>query len=577
MIIWKQGIWVADLPFSAKEELKAAGFVFHGSPGDCRRRDCPACAAAVFKHWWTNSAKVVRKMDGALLDSGAERILQEHDQVVEASHASAADIEIPAPPGLNYYPFQKAGIAYIRDAPWPRRVLLSDEMGLGKTCQAIGYMNLEGIGTAVVVCPANLRINWLRELERWLVEPRNIHVVDSNDLPKPDAEIVIINYDRLINPEMHEALMGWVWDLLICDESHAVKTPDAKRTVAVLGRPANKKKQQEALEGLIHRARCFLPLTGTPLLNRPIELWTLVHALDPETFNDRMQFGKRYCAGHKRKIGWNKKTQQPLMAWDFHGASNLEELQDKLRGRCMVRRLKADVLPELPPKRREIIVLDPKTARKELAEQLGLWNKVHGHTFAKLQTELQLAAQDVDDKDAYAAVVARLDAHLEIAFEEMSETRKLVAVAKIPAVIDHLHTLLDVYEIPKVVCWVHHHEVVDELMEHFGKLAVNIDGRVTPKDRQIAVDVFQKDREILLMVGGIRAAGEGITLTAASHEVFAETDWTPARNVQAEDRCHRIGQQNSVLIQYLVFDRSLDAMIAKMQIYKQAIADRVLN
>lgn len=572
MITFKGGVWIADLPFAAKDELKAAGWRFHGSPAECRRKGCRACQAQVFKRWWTDSAVLVRKLPSALLDPAAARALEAHEDTVEASAAEYAELEVPAPPGLSYLPFQVAGIAYVKAAPRPRRVCLGDEMGLGKTVQAIGYMNLDEIATALVVCPASLRINWKRELERWLVQSRNIHIVDSNDPPPPDAEVVIVNYERLIRPVIHDALMSWWWEVLIADEAHYLKSPKAKRTVAVLGRDGNKKKKQEPKEGLIHRASTFLPLTGTAMLNRPIELWTLVHTLDPEGFPVKHGFGIRYCAGHKKRVGWNKAKQEPIMAWDFNGASNLEELQDKMRGRCLVRRLKVDVLPELPPKRHEIIVLDPKGAQAVLKHQLNLWSD-RGGPF------LEFEMQKAPDRAEYEAAVARLEAELEIAFEEMSEARHKVALAKIPMVIEHVKNLLDNHGIPKLVVFAHHHDMLDAVATSAADppAVVQIDGRCSTKIRQEAVDAFQEDPEVRLMVAGIRAAGEGLTLTAASHEVFAELDWTPARNQQAEDRCHRIGQVNSVLIQHLVIDGSIDAMIAKLLIHKQWIADQVLD
>jgi SWI/SNF-related matrix-associated actin-dependent regulator 1 of chromatin subfamily A len=585
MITFKSGIWIADLPFAAKDELKAAGFEFHGDPLECKRQGCRACrAGGVYKKWWSDSAEVVRKINSAVIDPAAANALAEHDEVVEASSAEDAPIDVPAPPGLEYYPFQLAGIAYIQRAPAPRRVLLGDDMGLGKTIQAIGYMNLTEVLTAVVVCPANLRINWKRELETWLTESRNIYIVDSDDPPPPSAEVVIVNYERLIRPPIFDALMGWCWELLICDEAHALKTPTAKRTIAVLGQEGNKRKKIEAKQGLIHRASCFLPITGTAMLSRPIELWTLLHALDPEGYPDKHKYGRRYCAGHQKRIGWNKLGGEkgpdgrpkgaPKMAWDFKGASNLEELQDKLRGRCMVRRLKSEVLPELPPKRHEIIVLDPRHASVALKAQTKMWMEQGS---AELHMALSVIhGEGIEHRDDYEDIVARLDAELEIAFEKMSAERKRVAVAKIPLVLDHLKNLLDNHEVPKLIVFAHHHEVIDALMGEIDS-AVCIDGRVSPEDRQDAVDLFQGDASCRVLIAGIRAGGEGITLTASSHLVFAELDWTPARNTQAEDRSHRIGQKDSVLIQHLVFDQSIDAMIAKLLIRKQKIIKKTLD
>ncbi|MBT8428300.1 MAG: DEAD/DEAH box helicase [Gammaproteobacteria bacterium] len=567
-------IWIADLPYSAKDELKAAGWTYHGLPSDCRRRDCRACSAQIHKRWWTDSAPAVRQMNSCLLDSLAARAMRGHAETVEASATGdCADIDIPAPPGLEYLPFQKAAVAYIRDAPRPKRVMLGDEPGLGKTVEAIGWLNFQEASTALVVCPANLRINWQRELERWLVLPRQIYLVDSNKEPPPDAEIVIVNYDRLARGRVHESLMGWWWEVLICDEAHSLKTPDAKRTVAVLGHTGNKKKKLPPRYGLIHRCKTFLPLTGTAMLNRPIEIWTLAHALDPLGFQDKHAFAKRFCGGKQKRIGWDREKRAPKMAWDYSGASNLAELQDRLRGRCMVRRMKRDVLHELPPKRYEILVLDPRGSHGAIARQLAAWRARPG---AARMEAAERAAQG-KDRARYEAAVAELEAELEVAFDELSAERQRVAMAKTPHVVDHVKGLLDAHAIPKLVVFAHHHAVIDALAEAFAGQAVTLDGRTEPDARQSAVDRFQAPDGPRLFIGGIRAAGEGITLTASSHVVFAELDWTPARNEQAADRCHRIGQRNMVLIQQLVFDQSLDALIAKTLVSKSKIAEQVLD
>jgi SWI/SNF-related matrix-associated actin-dependent regulator 1 of chromatin subfamily A len=567
MIVYRAGIWIADLPFAAKDDLKAAGFVFHGT--ECKRKPCPACAAAVFKKWWTDSAVVAARLP-ELLDPGARAALEAHREVIETSHAQDAELDIPAPPGLDYLPFQRAGIRYILDAPGG--VLLGDEMGLGKTIQAIGYLQLEDVFTAVVVCPANLKINWVRELERWLVEPRNIHMVEKAEPPPANAEIVVVNYRRLLDRDVIEGLMAWSWDVLICDEAHNLKNPRAKQTRAVLGAPGNKRKKVEPTPGLINRCGRFLALTGTALLNRPIELWTLISALDPGGWPSKHQYGIRYCAGHQKRVGYDREKGQPRMAWDFNGASNLDELQDKLRGKCLVRRLKRDVLPELPAKRHEIISLNTRGVSALLKRQTKLWLDQGS---ARMHADLAMVLADDMDREAYEEAVARLDAELEIAFDKMSEERRLVAVAKIPAVIEHIQNLFENHDLRKLVVFAHHHEVIDALSEAFGD-SVWIDGRVSPADRQDAVDIFQST-PCKMLIGGIRAAGEGITLTASSNVVFAELDWTPARNQQAEDRCHRIGQRDMVLIQHLVFDGSIDAMIAKLLVHKMRIADQVLD
>lgn len=566
VITYQRGVWVAKLPYAAKDQLKSAGFRYHGLVTECRRQGCRGCAAQVLKAWWTDSATVVRQMPAALLDGTAARALKEHDRTVGASRALDAEIEVPAPEGLDYLPFQRGAIKYICRAPKPRRVLLGDDMGVGKSIETIGYLNLSRAETVLVVCPASLKINWQRELERWLVEPRQIWIVDSDREVPTDAEIVIVNYERLIRDAVLQQLMGWFWDVLICDEAHALKSPKAKRTQAVLG--AGKRQK-----GLLHRCGTFLALTGTAMLNRPIELWTLLTALDPQGFPDKHQFGIRYCAGQQKRIGWDREKHEPKMAWDFSGASNLAELQDKMRGRCLVRRTKAEVLPELPPKRHELIVLDPARARAPLAAQQALWQARGGD---RLVQALEGAWQR-RDRAEWEAQVAELVAELEVAFGELSAERAKIAAAKVPLVVEHVRGVLEHHEVPKLVVFGHHHEALDKICDGLDVPQVRIDGRTALSARQEAVDRFQGDDSVRVMVAGIRAAGEGLTLTAANHVVFSELDWTPARNAQAEDRLHRIGQKNMVLVQQLVFDGSLDALVAKVLVHKMQVAEQVLG
>jgi SWI/SNF-related matrix-associated actin-dependent regulator 1 of chromatin subfamily A len=186
----------------------------------------------------------------------------------------------------------------------------------------------------LIICPASLRINWLRESKKWLVRNMSAVIVTGSSWPT-GIEINIINYDILTR---HTAnLLSEEWDLVICDESHYLKNPAARRTIAVVGKDA--KKGEEAVPGI--KARRRLMLTGTPIPNRPIEGWPLFHWLAPDEFRSFFGYAKQFCAAHNTGYGW-----------DFSGSSNLGALQDKLRSTIMIRRLKADVLKELPAKRR---------------------------------------------------------------------------------------------------------------------------------------------------------------------------------------------------------------------------------
>lgn len=464
---------------------------------------------------------------------------------LEASRATDADVNIPVPnrtgrngKPLAYLPYQKAGIAYAMARP---HCLIGDEMGLGKTIQGIGISNADPtVKKVLVIAPATPKINWRNEWRLWDVKSLSVGIADAKT-GIPNTDVVVINFDIVM--KFHQELTARTWDLLIIDECHKVKNPDAQRTQHILGHPASKKKDKATgkmvpvppIPEVKARRRVFL--TGTPILNRPVELWTLIHSLDPEGLGKNFfKYALRYCGATQTKYGW-----------DFKGSSNLDELQDYLRSKFMVRRLKADVLKDLPPKTRQVVLVEPDAKTRGFIEK----EKIE---YEKLAVEKKQGLQ----------------------LGEISALRKEIAVRKVPFVIDHLNDLLETKD--KVIVFAHHKEVVDKLMDEFGSAAVKVDGRVIkPEERQAAVDRFQSDPTCKIFVGSILAAGVAITLTAADVVVFAELDWVPGNMCQAEDRAHRIGQLNPVLIQMILFEDSLDANMVSGLIEKQEVIDKALD
>lgn len=485
-------------------------------------------------------------------------------QRLEMSEAHDSDREIPVPEGLSYLPYQRAGISYALDTPG---TLIADEMGLGKTIQAIGVMNADSsIMRALVVCPATLKLNWKNEIRRWLVRPCSIEIAEGKNWPSHfgaaddgELEITIINYDILTNhsPSIH----GREWDLIVADEAHYLKNSKAQRTKVMFGGGRGKARIEPV------KSKRFIALSGTPILNRPVEIWTVVHHLAPHEFPNYYQFAKRFCGGQQGFGG----------SLDVSGASNLDELQTKLRRSCMVRRQKKDVLKELPPKIYQLIEMPPSDQiRRVLDRERQQW-ELREDSVRALETRRERAKASGDDADYKAATQALREA-TSVAFSEMSAVRKEIAVQKIPFVVQSLKSLLESTD-EKIVVMAHHHEMVDALCSQLAQYGVvKIDGRMTDKAaRQRAVDDFQKDPRIRLFVGSIRAAGVGITLTASSTVVFAELDWVPGMMDQAADRCHRIGQKDTVLVQYLVLEGSIDAMMAKRLVEKKEVINAALN
>ncbi len=443
---------------------------------------------------------------------------RDNDQAIADSQATDADIDIPVPAGLSYLPYQKAGIAY---AIKRSSTLIGDEMGLGKTIQAIGVINATAPKTVLVVCPASLKINWKNEMTKWLVADRDIQIVNGGGEQIPaNPDVIIINYDVLSKHK--DAINARTWDLVIMDEAHYIKNNTAARTKVAVGIKANRK----------------VVLTGTPITNRPIELQPIAGYLDPVTFGNYFKFGVRYAGAHQINIG--RKT-----VWDFNGSSNLDELQRVLRQSFMIRRKKDEVLKELPEKVRQIIVLP----NSDYSDQI--------------KKEFETLADAVDETSSE-----------DIEFEQMSGVRHETALAKVNDVVTHVAAIDH-----QVVVMAHHKDVVDGIkagLEAAGKSVVTLTGDCNQAHRQNAVETFQAGNADVF-IGTIGAAGVGITLTSASHVVFAELDWVPGNMSQAEDRCHRIGQDSSVLVQHLVVDGSIDARLAQVLVGKQRVLDKALD
>jgi SWI/SNF-related matrix-associated actin-dependent regulator 1 of chromatin subfamily A len=363
-------------------------------------------------------------------------------------------------------------------------------------------------------------INWKGELAKWLVDK--------------DAHRDVVNYEAV-----KKLPADATWDLLIVDEAHYVKNGKAARTKLV--------------RAIAKRCRRKLLLTGTPIMNKPVELWSLLQIAAPEEWDPAgmvkrkpvgpgegagfFRFAKRYCDAHEERVSKTK------VVWNFDGASNLPELQDKLRGSCMVRRLKRDVLSELPAKRRSLVGLDCQASRGE-------------QRFAHVSPEQMLTAPALE-------------------FKELSLIRHESALAKVPAAVEYLKNALETGE--KLVVFCHHKDVAQLICEGIESVLPPVTGDMGVEDRQACVTKFQSEPEVQVIVGTYGAMGVGHTLTASSRVITIEQVWVPAELTQAEDRCHRIGQANSVSVEHLVTPGSLDARMVELILIKQEIADMALD
>ena len=528
---------MARSSYEEKDLLKSAGFRW----------------APTERYWYTTDSHTAVKFLANADEIAKAKLMAlqaEREAAKAASKATDAAIEIPCPSDLAYLPYQKAGVAF---ATARRATLLGDQMGLGKTIQALGVLAVTDQFPAVIVCPASLKLNWRREAVKWLPYP-DVAVMVLEGKPNssgffgrpPGRLLLIVNYDIL--GAWLPVLDNLDTQTVIYDECHYVKNRKAQRS-------------QHAVSLAKDRPR-VLALSGTPIVNRPNELVNVLDLLGqlPE-FGGAWKFLRRYTNATQTKWGW-----------DFSGASNLPELQDRLRSTCMIRRLKEQVLTELPPKRRQVIELPANCASDVVLAESSAFAQTQERLSA-LRVAVELA-KTADDQTAYDQAVQALRDGTMAAFAELSDLRHQTALAKIPYVIEHLKELLDADV--KVVCFAHHKDVIGQIHEAFPDSVV-LTGDTSLPDRQAAVDRFQSDPTCQLFIGSITAAGVGLTLTASAHVVFAELDWVPGNVSQCEDRTHRIGQTNSVLVQHLVLEGSLDATMAKRLIEKQAVIDAALD
>lgn len=557
---WK-GVFVADSKPEDHAALKKAGFEMH-EPTLCQNpSQCKACKAKIGRRFWSARLEDATRVRSHCTPT-ALKIMQSHLIMLEKSRAIDSNIEVPCPAGLEYLPYQKAGIAY---ALQRKDTLVGDEAGLGKTIVSLGFINVTKPKTILVVAPATLAFNWKLEAEKWLIEPYTIFVPRSGSDVVPNAEklLVITNYEKLVTRTKHsreeehdsnlcESLKR-VWDLAIFDEAHALKNPDSKRSKAVLGE-----------FGLMRRTHRTLFLTGTPIENYPKEIWPVAAAICPAKFGHWWVFAARYCGLH-REMHNGRST------WVATGSSHLSELQQRLRATFMVRRLKHDVLKELPPKRRQLVVLGDKEIDWSQHPEFRKWKEIYEKQYEAALARLEAAKTNAE----YKAAVKALDAFVGIAFQEMSEFRHRTALVKLPMCLSYIDELLSANN-DSLVIFAHHQDILKQITEHYGDNAVTLYGDTPMQDRGEIVRVFQAG-EKRIFIGGLKAAGAGITLTKASTVVFIEIDWNPATLSQAEDRLCRIGQKKMVHVLHLVLNNTLDVNMSQRVIAKQATIDKALD
>jgi len=450
------------------------------------------------------------------------------------------------------------------------------------TVEALGFINYVRPKTVLVICPATLALNWLGEAKKWLVGPYHYHLPKTGEdaVPNTSTQLVVItNYEKVVGQSRqgehhHTALSKSLhrqWDVGIFDEAQALKNPEALRTQVVLGEG-----------GLYEHCRRGLFLTGTPMENRPIEIWPIAASLCPARFGDWWDFARRYCGLHQEERG--KKAERIMMpdgsfkveqrsrkVWVADGSSNHSELQQRLRTSFMIRRLKSDVLKELPPKRRQLIVLSDDLVDWGKYPEFLRWKQTYQTQFDDALARLEAAKTMAE----YKRAVKELNT-ITVPFTETSDVRHKSALLKLPSCIKLADELLASGGLESLVIFGHHRDILQQTHQHYGEKSCVIYGDTPMKDRMPIVSEFQEGRRSVF-IGGLKAAGTGITLTRANTLVFFEGDWNPATMRQAEDRLCRIGQLKMVHVIHPVLNGSLDANMVKMTVTKQNVIDRMLD
>lgn len=442
---------------------------------------------------------------------------------------------------LELFPYQETGRDFLSSKD---RALLADTMGLGKSGQAIAACGTVNPSRVLVLCPAAVRFNWDREFPRFssLDLPRRI-ILSGKDQPL-DVGITICSYELTIQKKMHERLMEKEWDVLICDESHYLKSHTSKRTKAVYGAKCDGKK------GIISISKRAWMLTGTPMPNDATELFPMLKAFGQYT-GTHGQFIETYCKGYMSDYGFK-----------ITGLKNAGDLKKKLKS-ISLRRRKEEVLKDLPPISFHDWVLDPNACDKEyLKEMLDM---EHGPEADEIRRLIQ-CCEDGTPVDYSEMAVSKLF--------------RLTGMAKVKAAAKQLREELASGEMRKVVVFGINRDVVrslrDELKMFGAKLVF---GGTKPERKQNAIESFRTNSKCRVFVANIAAAGTGIDglQDACNHVVFVQGSWTPSDNLQAAMRVHRIGQERPVMVRFMSLAGSLDEHVQNVVRRKTEMIDNILD
>lgn len=467
------------------------------------------------------------------------------------------------PPDEKLYPFQEIGVAFLEMTDG--KAFIGDDMGLGKTIQALAYLALHPeFRPAICFVPGKLRFNWRREIAKWLPND-SIQVIKTGVDVFEKNDIYILSYELAEKHKLN--LLDLRAKVIILDECTRISNRKAARTKATLA--------------IAKTVDHVITLSGTPIRNKTAEFFTTLNLLRPELFPNFFQFAKRYCGAWESSFGWN-----------FNGFSNEEELY-KLLQLIMIRRMKIDVLKDLPPKRRLPITigLSPKMTKLYRNAENELQGAIKD--FKKYQSEVKDRNLTLEYKTylgklssnesatdykgfVWDTAYSELGRERMLAISKLNLLRQAVGFGKAEQILDLVEPFFESGQ--KLVIFGWHKAVLDEIMAELirgGYFAVRADGSTTDKQIEEVVDTFQNDPRCMAFVTSLK---EGLNLTAASNTLHMERDWTPADEEQREDRTNRIGQEaDSITAWYVVVEGTVDDKMNEIVEYKRGRINKQLD
>ncbi len=451
--------------------------------------------------------------------------------------------EILAKQGKTLYKHQEEGVKFLLSR---NGCILGDGMGMAKTCQSIIAGLESGAKKILVVCPSSVKINWEREINIFCDDTC---IIDGKKWC--DAKFTIINYDILKNfytladkkdknKELYRPLVDANYDLIIIDEAHYLKNHESIRGKIMV-----------ELCTKYNTKRVWL-LSGTPISNRAMDYFNLLKIIKSPIAENWKHYAVRYCDGRQFFKTLNNGLRKQI--WLTDGNSNLDELASKTKN-IILRRLKEDTI-DMPDK--TITPTYHKLTPKSIKKYEELWDEY-------------LVKRDKEGKKTV---------DLQKDLVELILLRQFIAMEAIPSTIEMVENAID--QGHKVIVFTSFTEELETIHNHFNKISVKHNGKMTDKQKQKSIDDFQTNPKIKLFVGNIKSAGVGITLTEGTIVIFNSYSWTPGENQQAEDRAWRIGQKNDVSVYYQIFidtisTRMWDMLNNKMDVINIIMGDKSLN